>query len=59
MGSCKKHGAVVVFSQVTHGLNKIADKTVFLKRGEIYLKAVSEDIKGEDANLTAMFKEVF
>ncbi len=58
MGSCKKNGAVVIFSQVTHGLGKIADKSVFLKKGEIYISANSADI-GKEPNLTAMYREVF
>jgi ABC-2 type transport system ATP-binding protein len=58
MGSCKKNGAVVVLSQVTHGLGKIADKSIFLKNGEVYLSATTADM-GNDPNLTAVFKEVF
>lgn len=58
MGSCKRNGAVIVFSQVTHGINKIADKAVFLKKGEIYL-ATGTDVNEKELNLTAMFREVF
>ena len=58
MNNCKKNGAVVIFSQISHGLGKIADKAIALKRGEIYILLNSQDM-GEEPNLTALCKEVF
>ena len=55
--SCKKIGAVIIFSQVTHGLSNAADKAIFLKNDGNYILA---NINVEDnINLTAMYKEVF
>lgn len=59
IGSCKKQGAVVVFSQVTDGICKIADKLVMLRKGEIYLATNANDYKDDQAKLNSLYKEVF
>ncbi len=56
MGSCRKNGAVVVFSQVTEGIDKIADKVIFLKKGEVYLSGGYNEYNNR---LTVLYKEVF
>lgn len=59
MNSCKKHGAVVVFTQVTEGISKIADKVILLKKGEVYIAASSKDYNNDPKRLSVLYKEVF
>lgn len=59
MGSCKKHGAVIVFSQITEGMSRVASKLLFLKKGEIYMAVNPKDYGGDKAKFSALYKEVF
>lgn len=59
MGSCKKHGAVIVFSQITDGISRIADKIIMLKKGEIYIAANAKDYNSDGTRLLTLYKEVF
>lgn len=59
IGGCKKYGGVVVFSQISFGLGKIADKILFIKKGGKYIVADNGKIDAEEKNITAMFKEVY
>ncbi|MGN1318640.1 MAG: ATP-binding cassette domain-containing protein [Lachnospirales bacterium] len=59
MGSCKKLGAVVIFSQISDGLSKISDKIILLKKGEIYVALSNKDYDNDEKKFYALYKEVF
>lgn len=58
IGNCKKFGAVVILSQVVDDIDKIANKVIMLKRGEVYIALNSDEYKGKN-RLSALYKEVF
>ena len=47
IAKCKKEGAVVVLSQEPGGFDNVADKVLFLRRGDTILSMAREEVESK------------
>lgn len=60
ISKCKKDGAVVVLSQEPAGFDNIADKVIFLRRGDIILSMPREEVESKYFQpVSSVYKEVY
>lgn len=60
ISGCKKHGAVVILSQVATGLDNVLDKVIFMRNGEIYVSADKKSFEEKYGNnVSTLYKEVY
>ncbi len=60
MSGCKKHGAVIILTQVAAGLDELLDKAVFMRNGEIYISADKKSFEEKYGNsVSSLYKEVY
>lgn len=60
IAKCKKEGAVVVLSQEPGGFDKVADKVLFLRRGDTILSMAREEVESKYFQpVSSVYKEVY